>query len=153
MRKRRYFFLLLLAVAVLVAVIAFAVFLDREPEYGGKKLSEWVETYDYDYRIWHFDRNEPHKADEPIRQIGTNAVPYLLRWMGYETPRWERKLWRALKPVVPSLINAWERSEEQKQRGASCSVCALMALGPRANGAVGPLAKIASWRMETRTAF
>lgn len=44
MFKRRYYLVLLL-VAVLVVGLVMLFNREREPEYGGKKLSEWVEEY------------------------------------------------------------------------------------------------------------
>jgi hypothetical protein len=40
MFKRRYFFLMLLAVLVVGLIGVFNR--EREPEYGGKRLSEWL---------------------------------------------------------------------------------------------------------------
>src|SRR5580765_1972010 len=43
MRKRRFFLLLIAGgVLVVVAAVVFAPSREREPEYGGKRLSEWV---------------------------------------------------------------------------------------------------------------
>src|SRR5579872_1378095 len=50
-----------------------------EPVYQGKPLRLWLETYDTPG----FIANGPEwqKADEAVRQIGTNAVPALLRML------------------------------------------------------------------------
>ena len=64
---------------------------EKEPEYQGKKLSEWI-------LIVHRDslRNKETPGGvqgvEAIAHIGTNAIPFLLRWMENDPPRWRRIL-------------------------------------------------------------
>src|SRR5678816_2434558 len=70
-------------VLVVVVLVAVAVWPGpKEPEYQGKKLSEWLEM--------HNDR--PAKSTEAVRAIGTNAIPFLVRWIGTECPAWKRKI-------------------------------------------------------------
>jgi len=71
MRKRgiHLIFVVLVAGGVLVAVFAGR---EREPEYGGKRLSEWVTT-----------RNTDAERDQAIRAIGTNALPCLVKWISF----------------------------------------------------------------------
>jgi hypothetical protein len=76
MQKRRVY--LILVVVVLAGVLVAVFRRDREPEYGGKRLSEWVDGYAMQIRN--------AGSNEAIRHIGTNAVPYLLKWIRYETP-------------------------------------------------------------------
>lgn len=47
----------------------------REPSYGGKPLSYWVLQID--------TPTEPHDVlpEEAIRHIGTNALPFLMKWL------------------------------------------------------------------------
>src|SRR5436190_11030189 len=85
MRKRRVYVVLLAAgVLVVVGLLVCGVFREREPEYGGKRLSEWVEVYVIPERSVPPVRVE--EIDDAIRHVGTNALPYLLRWMRYEPP-------------------------------------------------------------------
>jgi hypothetical protein len=85
-------------------VITAAVFLwwsFREPRYDGRSLSEWLsrlgvreETYWSPYP----DAAERERAREAVSRIGTNALPYLMRWIEYREPdeaefvRWLRTL-------------------------------------------------------------
>src|ERR1044071_3783313 len=91
MRKRRGY-LLLIAIGVLVGVLAVKVEPEREPEYGGKRLSEWVERYKY----WHGYGPEGHEAAIAIDAIGMKAFPYLLKWATYRQPAWKRELYHTL---------------------------------------------------------
>src|SRR5690242_3243308 len=69
-----------LAAVTVVAIVAVAVWPgDREPEYQGKKLSEWLAM----------QHEHPAEAARAVRAIGTNAIPFLLRWADYRYPRWE----------------------------------------------------------------
>src|SRR5580765_5003210 len=104
MFKRR-FFLLLIAGGVLVVVAAVVFSRPREPEYGGKKLSEWVARQAPSY--W---AKQPIDivsnrvvAVRAIRMIGTNAIPYLLKWMRYETPTRKTKLYVNINPTLRRL--------------------------------------------------
>jgi len=85
--------LLLAAVAALVIVgwLLSGVFRAREPEYGGKRLSEWVLMLPPDA-----DPFGQTKAEVALRSIGTNAVPHLLRWIDYEPASWRLKLYEHL---------------------------------------------------------
>ncbi len=78
------------ACASLAGVIAkLAVPTEREPEHGGRKLGEWLELY-----LQPFDRfTDGQEAAEAVRHMGTNALPWLLKWTDYEPPGWKRMLW------------------------------------------------------------
>ena len=74
--------------AVVVAVIGMVVFWQgqKEPEYQGKKLSEWVEICSrYDRFAKYGGPAVPEEqlrvAVKAIRQIGTNALPLLVHWL------------------------------------------------------------------------
>jgi HEAT repeat protein len=67
-------------VALVVAVVIGSVDLDEgEPRHKGKPLSYWIQKY------WYFDAEKGIGAHEEARQaleaIGTNAFPFLLRWI------------------------------------------------------------------------
>src|SRR5260221_13991205 len=86
MRKRRVY-LIFWVVGVLLAGTLVAVFTRvREPEYGGKRLSEWAEELPWN------PEEKPSEAEDAIRSIGTNGIPYLLAWIAYEPPIW-RQWW------------------------------------------------------------
>jgi hypothetical protein len=74
-KERRRFILILLGL-VLGGVLVLVVCPEPEPEYGGKKLSEWVmrcTVHHYD-QIHILRTNE--EAGAAITHIGTNALPY-----------------------------------------------------------------------------
>ena len=126
MHKRRVY-LILGVVGVVLAGVLVAVFSrEREPEDGGKRLSEWVEM-------------SPDKgAETAIRQIGTNALPYLLKWILYETPSWKTKLYEAVNPALKSLNSEWGLSDPKALRSAYAA-SAFPLLGRQAQQAIPEL--------------
>ena len=73
-----------IALVVLFAAIAVAAFFalrSREPEYRGKRLSQWLEEYD---RTGAMEKTGP--ASEAIRAMGTNALPYLFAYIKHRDP-------------------------------------------------------------------
>lgn len=83
-RRRRVIIGLTACVFVGIGVVAFWP-AEKEPEYNGKKLSEWVEICRRE-RFTH--RKEALWA---IQAIGTNALPYLLKRVRRDVPIWQRK--------------------------------------------------------------
>ena len=63
---------------------------DREPEYNGKTLSQWLVYRPPAYAA----SNALELQIEAIREIGEPAVPWLLKWARYQTPAWRWKLER-----------------------------------------------------------
>src|SRR5580765_975729 len=101
MRKREVYLMVgvLVVGGVLVAVFAGR---EREPEYGGKRLSEWVRRIGTTSAGGRVRRMGIDTAEmEAIRHIGTNALPYLVRFMRYEQPQWKAKLYGNLNRALP----------------------------------------------------
>src|SRR5947207_6685370 len=72
----------LLTGLVFIAVLVAAILLPREPVYQGKTISRWVTELPVGQRPNAFgmiDRETP--ARKVLRDIGTNAIPYLTRAM------------------------------------------------------------------------
>jgi hypothetical protein len=77
---------------------------DNEPKYDGKTLSQWLEisrSRRYDDR-W-------AQAEDAVRHIGTNGLPWLIKWMSYDRPQWQEKtaqskVWRILPRQLYRLV-------------------------------------------------
>jgi hypothetical protein len=81
-RRRQVVIVLVLCVLVGLCVVAFWPG-EREPEYNGKKLSEWCWLY------WPWVSEGPagqERARVAINHIGTNALPFLVQWLRYDHP-------------------------------------------------------------------
>lgn len=84
-RRKRVIIVFLVCVLVGIGVIAFWPE-EREPQYNGKKLSEWLEL------SRSVDRSDRSSAEDAVRKIGTNALPWLVKWLNYDTPAWKNML-------------------------------------------------------------
>jgi len=125
-----------LLIAVLFAALLVVLTREREPEYGGRKLSEWV----LGLRADSADARE--QSREAIRAIGTNAVPYLVKWVRYEMPLWPRT-WHDSDVVrvrhFERFCNRFCKRNDSLQIGA---IDAFRELGPKAAAAIGELSRL-----------
>jgi hypothetical protein len=65
----------------------------REPEYNGKKLSEWLKICADNRAISSYSKLQSlESAREAIRKIGTNGLPWLVKWISYDAPKWKSAL-------------------------------------------------------------
>ena len=62
---------------ILASIIAWQLLGVREPVYQGKSLSYWLNQYDGNY-VSVTAQLGKKQADEAVRHIGTNAIPFLL---------------------------------------------------------------------------
>ena len=74
---------IIVAVVAIVCQFAWLMSGPREPAYKGKRLSYWISRYDSlilgKIRTRSSDQQE---ADKAVREIGTDALPYLLKLAG-----------------------------------------------------------------------
>ena len=89
--------IIVLAACVLgaIGVVAFWP-RDNEPKYNGKTLNEWLEISG----SRRYDNRWP-QAEDAVRHIGTNGLPWLIKWISYDMPTWQEKtaqskVWRVL---------------------------------------------------------
>src|ERR1051326_2907366 len=83
---RRKLILLFLGCTVVVGGIALLLTPNNEPRYNGRALSGWLDIYCSSGSGVH-TAFEIDEAADAVRHIGTNALPWLLRWLPYEYPR------------------------------------------------------------------
>jgi len=106
MVSRRRFTLFVLSAIVLGGLACFCLSsLEREPIYLDGGLTEWVTFFEY-YRNRGASRKEIEIAAQPVRKIGTNAIPSLLRWLNDEPAPWRFKLRRILYKFPEPLRNS-----------------------------------------------
>lgn len=129
----------ILVTAVLVAVILRPE--PKEPEYRGKKLSYWIDKSAGSLA----DDGDP-EAIAAVRQIGTNGIPCLLKWI-----RSENQLWNKLTRTVYRLPNFPRRTALLQEFGKRSAAGFQMAsrgragfhiLGRQAAVAIPELSKI-----------
>ena len=150
--KRRWVIVVALACVVGAVVIAFVWGREREPSYKGKTLSQLLITYKEGFRP-DTGQREPgaeqagREAVKGLREIGTNALPWLLSWIGDEP--WEAKVMEAGDHLPGPLKRAiYERFEgaligtRQKhfKRFEAAFFC-FMLLGEKATPAIPALTR------------
>ena len=118
----------------------------REPSFKQRSLSDWLVSYQQANR--YFPRS--HESDEAIRHIGTEAVPYLLKWLQYEDSVWLSRCKATLNKAplglrgaatnVSGWISDWQVLRDKRYGGA---VWGFGILGADARPAVPSLAALA----------
>ncbi len=132
--RKRY---ILLAVLACAAIAALTVRLARpaEPIYEGEPLSEWI-THCLPYT----PRGDTQPAEKALRHAGTNAIPFLLKWIHYEPPAWRRALARTAPQALQDVLRL-----DQETPGwtlAEKSVVAFAVLGTNAVDAMPGLVQL-----------
>lgn len=105
---------------------------EREPKYNGKTLSQWLwivgTNSTTDRQIINDTTNLASITNElpqvldavrAVRAIGTNALPYLIRWT-LDSPKWRRNLASAYYSKCPKFLNSdavgnWIYGEDQNK--------------------------------------
>jgi len=121
----------LMALVILGAAVVWLLLpRNDEPVYQGTKLSDWITSA----QLLNRSRASPGDGQdvEAILLIGTNALPYLAKWIAYVPPRPRRE---------PKLfgITIPFRTRDTKAELAQGSAIALRILGPRAAPALPDL--------------
>jgi len=113
-RRRRVIIVLAVCVLVGIGVVAFWPN-EKEPEYNGKKLSEWIEF------CRGGDYSQLQSAQDAVRKIGTNGLPWLVKWMSYDTPKWKTQLLASTSyrlvpaPIKNFLVSPILRAQQARQ--------------------------------------
>ena len=98
MKKRRQIGLLLV-LGLVISVVAFIVLSTREPAYQGKRLSQWLEEFN---RVNPGEINQ--EAESAMLQIGTNALPFLVRNLCSLDPHYKLTLMQWYNKWSPKKI-------------------------------------------------
>lgn len=134
---RRRGILILVVLAVLAAVAAILCFSpEPEPDYRGRSLSQWLQVP---------GRSSPEgtRVDEAIRQIGTNALPCLLRWIRARRPPCSALVESGKVPqwFVSPLLRCPLGRSLWHDRFDDASVC-IMILGAEARPTIPALVRV-----------
>ena len=108
--------------AVIAAIAYFSR--EREPFYNGKPLSRWIHLNATSPRSSHAEQAEV----VAIRQIGTNALPFLLKWMRYDSSRGGVRntlrtiLGKLPNSIVPDALQEWIDTSVEEDRSVNAAV-------------------------------
>ena len=77
---------------------------EKEPQYKGVSLSQWLEVH-MPYNVRTQSKAESEAAEIAVQYIGTNAIPYFLKWIRYEPTHFRGNL--AGHPDCPAFLSEW----------------------------------------------
>lgn len=132
MRRRSWIAILAMCGIALLLAIGWC---QREPEYQGRPLSTWLRGFDSETPSAHW------QSAEAVRQIGTNALPWLITRLEHkpitQESRWRQTLraWLSKQSVIK--INLPRPASERFE-----TLAALDALGPTAKDAIPAVEKL-----------
>jgi hypothetical protein len=132
---RRLLLVLLASVAVAGAVVLIWP-KEREPVYQGKTLSQWLELHNGGVITW-AGEVQVREAGKALRCIGSNGVPFLLRWAEYQPPAWKKKFSGIIRRLPVDL-----NFKDWKAERAALAWLALGDLGPQARSAIPELTRL-----------
>ena len=139
-RSRRW---ILLAGAVAAVALLVLLTRDREPSCQGRSLSAWLQVYARELD----DPPSDRKAEAAIRQIGTNALPFLVRWVRHESTGDALKrmvnamLFRMPEASTPRALQRWADPELSEPKGVTAAK-AFAVLGDQARPVIPELTKL-----------
>jgi len=129
------------AAAAIAILFAIAWPGEKEPEYKGKKLSEWLEIYGKS----NISVEQREQAPVALKHIGTNAVPFLLKWINCDArPRYRARLAGKLPAWAQktSVGQKWLRSDVDAFLAGNNAVAGFQVLGEEAASAIPALTRI-----------
>src|SRR5947209_3349861 len=130
----------------MIGVLVTGALREQEPTYAGKRLSEWV------MRLRAKNSLEGEReTEEAIRHIGTNSLPYLLKWISYEPTPWRIKLYQTEGAFFKKGPNAFLQDRQMLlSAGAARAFGPLGAFGGLRRREAEPVMKIINRMAEDR---
>jgi HEAT repeats len=134
---------LLIGLAVCAAIVAIVVALiPREPKYEGRTLSEWIK----EANPRHSANYRQRKDFEAVRHIGTNGLPWLVKWIGIKDPPW----WRLRLIAASQKLPQWMQTkltqpilgDGSNEKYRQMALDGFFILGPQAGPATVELLQI-----------
>jgi len=108
-----------------------------QPSYGGRSLSKLLATYENACDAGRVTQEE----EIPLRFIGTNAVPWLLRWLENDTPDWKVVFFDKCNSIIYRINPKWVLSDTALDRQCRARY-GFRILGTNAAFAVPELARM-----------
>jgi hypothetical protein len=140
-KRGRRILLVVAACGVLVVVAALMWPREREPVYQGKKLSEWIQgegAVMREYVPGVTERADAVRRDA-VRHIGTNALPFLLKWIVAADVPERSKLQVLVARTSRRAGQVWDDIQSRKLRRAYDAGWAFDVLGYDARAALPDL--------------
>ena len=137
---------MVVVVACIVAAVVVAMVRprEREPEYKGKKLSEWLVDYGNPWDPTG-DKEKRQGAREAMSYFGTNALPWLVRWIPYEEPAWKAKVYFFIAKMPAALQNNFLMAKVnpyRTDRPDELALAGFFVIGEQASPPIPELARL-----------
>jgi hypothetical protein len=127
-----------LGLVAVLALAAIGLFLyasrTNEPSFQGRKLGEWLADIENTH-----DDSEAEPARNAVRQIGTNAIPYLLRMMRAEDSKLKQTFFTLLAKAHINTVRIPDATGKHLR-----ATLGFWALGPQASSAIPELTPLMS---------
>jgi len=149
MRKRKTVLLLATCLAVAATLVALLC-RDPGPRYQGRPIDEWLEPLGGNARQHTTGGIGYADAHTAVKEIGTNAIPILLKWIAYKpnpskSKQTISKLLSILPPRArPQRVVGWLYAKDPEQIRIDAALAAFALLGSDACSAAPGLARIAT---------
>ncbi len=130
----------LIAAACLLPIFVLLCFRTDtpEPRYEGRTLSQWLHAHQLPAGPGGPDPTID--AQQAIQQIGTNALPTLLRWISYDPSKFRTTVLRVSAKLPDAMVPRFLLRPRERVSDA-CFAFAI--LGPRASPAIPSLVNLA----------
>jgi hypothetical protein len=117
------------------------VFREREPEYQGKKLSEWLDMLDQTDDA----RAQAQIVGEALGNMGPEGLRWMLKSLRYEEPGWRSMVHNTVGRLPAQLVPegvVFSLSQNKRWQRADAAAYMFFALGPRATNAIPELCRM-----------
>jgi hypothetical protein len=126
----------ILLLGMMVATVCVSLSSAKMPVYQGRSLSGWLHLME--------DANRKAEGDDAIRHMGTNCVPWLVKWLPYRDRPWVKRVDGIIQKICPKAVQRkWHNSRWYSNLSGSVLVeNAFKTLGAEASPAVPALSKL-----------
>ena len=137
-RKRKKQVLISIGLIALATVCFFALRPRNEPKYQDRYLFDWLRAYSLSNPEL-LSNETRDKAEVAVRNIGTNALPYLVKWIAYKRPAWRTTLRKKLPAFITTRepVAGWLDGDVVLRR--ECASVGFLILGTNAVSAIPEL--------------
>jgi hypothetical protein len=132
-RKHRKLLIVLACLAVITVVVVFAT-RDNEPQCKGLSLSEWFQA-----SLTGSATPDDIDPEHAVREIGTNAIPCLLKWIRCEPTPWQKTVRRRFPKSFLSTDLGSLISGESAEKKVPYATLGFIFLGTNATTAIPEL--------------
>jgi hypothetical protein len=92
LKMKRHRLMLLLIIVLPACILALYLHHNREPRYEGRTLTQWLEDIDHTATFHSPTDKFPAARSHAIKQIGTNAIPFLLKKLAARDTAFEKSM-------------------------------------------------------------